>query len=112
MYTHKAANRLCCTFNLYDCFDVAGNNCGRAGHWGKFFEWPSAQSATPFHNEGTAVILRQDRRAYGQGLVAEADPPLPGGPGGNPPMSSALLPQDITGCLLSTVTRQLLNLPI
>ena len=45
---------------------------GSAGHWGKFFEWPSAQSATPFYNEVKAVILRQGRRAYGQGLVALA----------------------------------------
>ena len=52
----------------------AGPSC--AGHWGKFFEWPSAQSATPFYNEVKAVILRQGRRAYGQGLVAEADPRL------------------------------------
>ena len=82
MYTHKAANSL---------------------HWGKFFEWPSAQSATPFYNEVKAVILRQGRRAYGQALANEADPQLPtprGGPPGNrgPParrtraMPSALLP--------------------
>ena len=80
----------------------AGPSC--AGHWGKFFEWPSAQSATPFYNEVKAVILRQGRRAYGQALANEADPQLPtprGGPPGNrgPParrtraMPSALLPQ-------------------
>ena len=94
----------------------AGPSC--AGHWGKFFEWPSAQSATPFYNEVKAVILRQGRRAYRQALANEADPQLPtprGGPPGNrgPParrtraMPSALLPQDIKGYLLSTVTRQL-----
>ena len=98
---------------------------GSAGqsHWGKFFEWPSAQSATPFYNKVKAVILRQGRRAYGQGLVAEADPQSPTPKGGPPatgdppalqtrPMPSALLPQDIKGYLLSTVTRQLLKLPI
>ena len=97
----------------------AGPSC--AGHWGKFFEWPSAQSATPFYNEVKAVILRQGRRAYGQALANEADPQLPtprGGPPGNwgPParrtraMPSALLPQDIKGYLLSTtVTRQILK---
>ena len=65
-------------------------------HWGKFFEWPSAQSATPFCNEVKAVILRQGRRAYGQGFVAEADPQLPtprGGPPRNPgPPGSADAP--------------------
>ena len=96
---------------------------GSAGHWGKFFEWPSAQSATPFYNEVKAVILRQGRRASGHALASEADPQLPtprGGPPGNRgpsarrtrAMTSALLPQDIKGFLLIAITRQILKLPI
>ena len=94
---------------------------GSAGHWGKFFEWPSAQSATPFYNEVKVVILRQGRRASGHALASEADPQLPtprGGPPGNRgpsarrtrAMTSALLPQDIKGYLLSTVTPHTPNL--